>query len=266
MCAPPASGRVSVMSEAITTWVEGAMASPWVLLALFAFAAIDGFFPAVPSESLVVTAGVFAAANGDPSLPLVILAAGLGAFTGDHVSYLVGARAGGRISQRLRPGTKKAAAFDWAGRTLADRGGTILVVCRYIPGARTAVTLTSGAVRFPLRSFSLFDGLAAASWGLYSGLVGFVGGAAFEEEPLKGVVLGLGLAVGVAILVEVVRLLRGRSAHAAQERAVLGERAEPPLDVGVQPGLLMAEERAGLRPAHRPGADGPLGPPAEQAA
>jgi membrane protein DedA with SNARE-associated domain len=197
------------MSEDIIHWVEGAMASPWVLLALFAFAAIDGFFPLVPSETLVVTAGVFAA-NGEPSLPLVVLAASLGAFTGDHVAYYAGTRAGDRISRRLGEGSKRAAAFAWAGRTLDERGGTILLVCRYIPGARTAVTLTAGAVRLPLRTFSTFDGLAALSWGLYSALVGYIGGAAFEEEPLKGVALGLGFAMGVAALVEVVRHVRGR--------------------------------------------------------
>jgi len=197
------------MSDAITQLVEGAMASPWVLLALFAFAAIDGFFPAVPSESLVVTAGVFAA-SGEPSLPLVIAAAALGAFTGDHVSYLVGRKAGGRLTRRLRPGTRKQAAFAWAGRALDERGGTILVVCRYVPGARTAVTLTAGAVRHPLRSFSFFDGIAALSWGTYSALVGYLGGAAFEDDPLKGVVLGLGLAISVAAAVEVVRHLRRR--------------------------------------------------------
>ena len=94
MCELSASCTVGTMSEAITQRVEGAMASPWVLLALFAVAAIDGFFPLVPSESLVVTAGVFAACTGEPSLPLVILAAALGAFTGDHVSYLLGAGGG----------------------------------------------------------------------------------------------------------------------------------------------------------------------------
>ena len=201
------------MGEDIIHWVEGAMASPWVLLALFAFAAIDGFFPLVPSETLVVTAGVFAA-NGEPSLPLVVLAASLGAFTGDHVAYYAGTRAGDRFSRRLREGTKRAAAFTWAGRTLDERGGTILLVCRYIPGARTAVTLTAGAVRLPLRIFSTFDAIAALSWGLYSALVGYVGGAAFEQEPLKGVALGLGFAMGVAALVEVVRHLRGRRLRA----------------------------------------------------
>ena len=95
------------MGAAITDLVEGAVGSPWIYLALCAFAMIDGFFPLVPSESLVVSAGVFAA-TGEPNLVAVIGVAAL--------------------------------------------GGTILIVCRYIPGARTAITLTAGATRYPPRS------------------------------------------------------------------------------------------------------------------
>ena len=114
----------------------------------FAFAAIDGFFPVVPSESLVITAGVFAA-NGEPLLPLVIVAAAAGAFAGDHIAYLAGRTAGDRLVTRLKPGSKRRLAFDRAGGVLDDRGGLIIVVCRYIPGARTAITMTAGAVRLP---------------------------------------------------------------------------------------------------------------------
>ena len=195
------------MTDALVQLVEGALNSPWGLLALTAVAAIDGFFPLVPSESLVVTAGVFAAA-GDQSLALVIAAAALGAFSGDHVSYAVGRRAGDGLMDRLRAGTRRAAAYGWAVRVLAERGGTVIVVGRYVPGGRTAVTLTAGAVRHPLSSFSLFDGIAAASWATYATLVGYLGGAAFEDEPLKGVVLGLGLALSVAGAVELVRHAR----------------------------------------------------------
>jgi len=197
------------MADAITELVEGAMGSPWVYVALFAFAAIDAFFPIVPSESLVVTAGVFAA-TGEPNLAGIIVVAALGAFAGDHISYFFGRTAGGRVLERAKPGSRKAAALARAGKLLADRGGTILVVCRYIPGARTAITLTAGAVRYPLRSFSFFDAIAALSWGAYSALIGYIGGAAFEEEPFKGLALGLGLALTVALLVEVVRHLRAR--------------------------------------------------------
>jgi membrane-associated protein len=202
------------MADAITDLVEGAMGSPWVYLALCAFAAIDAFLPAVPSESLVISAGVFAA-TGEPNLFAVIGVAALGAFAGDHVSYMIGRTAGGRVLKRAKPGSKKAAALERGGRLLNERGGTIIVVCRYIPGARTAITLSAGALRYPLRSFSVFDGIAALSWGAYSALVGYVGGAAFEEEPFKGLALGLGLALTVTLLVEVIRHLRRRPAPCA---------------------------------------------------
>jgi membrane-associated protein len=199
------------MSDAIMDHVEGAMGSPWIYLALFGLAMIDGFFPAVPSESLVVSAGVFAAA-GEPNLVGIIAMAALGAFAGDHVSYMIGRTAGGRLSRRAEPGSRRAAALARAGRLISDRGGTILIVCRYIPGARTAITLTAGAVAYPLRRFSFFDGIAALSWGTYSALVGYIGGAAFEDEPVKGLVLGLGIALTVTLMVEVVRHLRRRPA------------------------------------------------------
>ncbi len=186
---------------------EGAMDSPWIFAALFAFAALDAFFPIVPSESLVITAGVFAA-NGEPNLVGIILAAAAGAFVGDHISYFIGRTAGERLMQRAKPGSKKAAAWARGHKLLEERGGVILIVCRYIPGARTAITLTSGAVAYRLRSFSFFDGIAALSWGTYSALVGYISGEAFEEEPWKGLALGLGIALSVTLAVEVIRHLR----------------------------------------------------------
>jgi membrane protein DedA with SNARE-associated domain len=197
------------VSDAITQMVEGAMGSPWVFAALFAFAAIDAFFPIVPSESLVITAGVFAA-TGEPNLAGVIVAAGLGALAGDHIAYFGGRFAGDRFAPA--PGNRRAKALAGGGKLLHDRGGVILIVCRYIPGLRTAVTLTAGAVRYPLRFFTFFDGIAAFSWATYSALIGYIGGEAFEGDPLKGLALGLGLALAVTGAVEVVRHRRRRTA------------------------------------------------------
>ncbi|GAA0945681.1 VTT domain-containing protein [Kribbella koreensis] len=192
------------MSDSILHFTQELMSSWWIYLALFGFAALDGFFPAIPSETLVVTAGVFAATGG-PNLYVVIAMAAAGAFLGDHVSYALGRGAGGRLLDRFEPGTKRHKMTMWARNALEERGGLVLVVARYVPGGRTAVTLTMGAVRYPLRNFSLFAALAAASWGLYCSLVGYIGGKAFEDNPLKGVVLGIGLALGVTLIVEVVR-------------------------------------------------------------
>lgn len=193
------------MSDAILHFAEELMSSWWIYPALWGFAALDGFFPAIPSETLVVTAGVFAAANGEPNLYAVIVVAAIGAFVGDHVSYALGRGAGGRLLDRVRPGTKRHTAVMWARRSLAERGGLVLVVARYVPGGRTAVTLTMGSVRYPLRKFSPYAGLAAVSWGLYCTLVGYIGGKAFEDNPLKGVILGIGLALAVTLVVELVR-------------------------------------------------------------
>jgi membrane-associated protein len=193
-----------MMSDAILQFAHELMSSWWIYLALWGFAALDGFFPAIPSETLVVTAGVFAAA-GEPNLYAVIVVAAVGAFMGDHVSYALGRGAGGRVLDRMKPGTRRYAAVLWARQALVERGGLVLVVARYVPGGRTAVTLTMGSVRYPLRQFSAFAALAAVSWGIYCSLVGYIGGKAFEDNPLKGVVLGIGLALAVTLVVEVVR-------------------------------------------------------------
>jgi membrane protein DedA with SNARE-associated domain len=160
------------------------------------------------------------AASGEPRLGWVVVLAALGAFTGDHVSFLVGRRAGGRLVRAARAGSRREAAFGWARRTMAERGGLILVVARYVPGGRTAVTVTMGAVGYRLRSFSLFAVVAAVSWALYGALLGHVGGVAFEDDPVKGVAVGLGLALSVTAVVEGVRFVRRRRARGVAGEAV----------------------------------------------
>jgi membrane protein DedA with SNARE-associated domain len=115
--------------DSLVDVAQDALTSPWGYVALFAFAAIDAVIPMVPSESLVITAGVFAA-SGDPSLPLVVLAAGTGAMVGDHVSFYLGRTAGTRLLRRAKPGSRSRAAFDWASVALFERGGVILIIAR----------------------------------------------------------------------------------------------------------------------------------------
>ncbi|MGW4791225.1 DedA family protein [Nonomuraea sp. NPDC004297] len=198
------------MSHAILDFVQQVMSSPWLYAVIFGLALLDGFFPIVPAETAVITAGVFAV-SGETNLALVIVVAALGAFAGDHVSYLIGNKSGGRLRDKK--------AFVWARNALAERGGLILVIARYIPGGRTATTLTMGAVRHPLRSFTFFDSIAAGSWAIYSTMIGYFGGMAFENDPFKGLLLGLGIALSITAVVEIVRWARKRRAiKASSER------------------------------------------------
>jgi membrane protein DedA with SNARE-associated domain len=187
--------------------LEALAGSPWAYALILAVAAVDAFFPVVPSEATVVTAGVFAAV-GDLTLAFVIAAGAAGALAGDTTSY-----AGGRLlSRRIGPWLERTPArqrqSDRARRLLARRGAFVVLGARFVPGGRTAVTLTAGAIRFRFLRFGVYAVVAATLWATYAGLVGYLGGRAFAEQPLLAVGAALGGVALVALLVEGVRRLR----------------------------------------------------------
>jgi len=184
------------------------MSSPWVYLLIVLVALADALAPVVPSETVVITAAVFAA-SGTTDVPLVVITAAAGAMIGDHLSYLIG-RMTSRWTAGGDPAGRRARMMRRAGSLLADRGGMALVVARYIPGGRTAVTLGMGALRHPLGSFTGWDAIAAVSWAGYCTALGVVGGSAFAEDPLPAVLLGTTIALVIAGLAEVTRQVRRR--------------------------------------------------------
>lgn len=188
--------------------------SPWVYLLIFGLTAVDAFFPAVPGEAAVITAAVLST-GGSPNLAAVIAVAAVGACVGDHISYAIGRGGGANRLAGFPDGSRRRASSEWARRALNRRGGLILTTSRYLPGGRTAVTLTMGAVRYPRRSFLLYDVIATVTWAAYCGLLGYFGGLAFARHPVKGVLAGIGLSVLVTLGIEAVRWLR----HRAHRRA-----------------------------------------------
>ncbi len=199
------------MFESIVDAVSG---SNWSYLIVFAIAAIDAFFPVVPSEATAIAAGVVAGTGG-LRVEIVILAAAAGALLGDNITFFGGHFLGERLDRRFFQGEKAKKRVDWARRTLDERGPYLIVVARFIPGGRTVTMFTAGFVEtFPWRRFVVFDLIACAIWGSYAVLLGYFGGRTFEEEPWKGLLLAFGIAVAVTIAVEAYRHLRRRQAHA----------------------------------------------------
>jgi membrane-associated protein len=195
--------------------VDAVSGSDWSYFVVFAIAMLDAFFPIVPSEATAIAAGVVAGTGG-LSVELCILAASLGAFVGDNISFGLGHFLGHRVERRFFKGEKAQKRLHWAQRTLDDRGGYLIVVARFIPGGRTVTTFTAGFVEtFPWRRFLVFDAIAAVIWGSYTVLLGYFGGRSFEEEPWKGLLLAFGIAVAVTAVVEVARYLRHRRARHA---------------------------------------------------
>lgn len=189
-------------------------ASGWAYGIVFLLAFLDALLPVVPSETAVITGGVVAATGG-LSLLLIVAAAACGAFLGDNTAYLVGRRFGTRATDRFMRGGKAQKTLHWAERQLTRHGGELIVIARFIPGGRTAITLAAGTLSFPWRRFAVFDAVAALLWALYASLLGYFGGRAFENAAWKGLLLAFGISLAVAGGIEAVRwyLKRRREAR-----------------------------------------------------
>jgi membrane-associated protein len=199
----------------ITLDVLADMAALAYLLVL-ALAAFDVVVPVLPSESAVILGGVLAWQGRLHPVPL-ILAAAAGAIAGDHLSYAIG-----RWTQRGRPqphrrGDRRMGKAErlqlWASRQLDRRGPALLIVARFIPGGRTASTFMAGRTAYPLNRFTPPVVAAGLLWASFATMLGYIGGQTFHEQTLLATGLGMLLALGFAVLVELAmsRLERRRS-------------------------------------------------------
>lgn len=190
-------------------WALDLAASPWVFAVLFGFATMDGFFPPVPSESLVIALSSLSTSTGTPVLWPVVAIAALGAFTGDQVAFQIGRAVHVRRLRAFR-GRRGQALLDWAERALAERGAAFVIAARYIPVGRVAVNMTAGALGFPRRRFMLLTAIAAVTWAGYSTLIGVGTGAVLGHSPLVGVLAGVvgGFLIGLVVDAVLRRWLR----------------------------------------------------------
>jgi membrane-associated protein len=182
--------------------------SLWTYPLLFGICAGDALIPAFPSETALIVCGI-QAARGQLSLELVIVCAAAGAFTGDNASYAVGRWLGRPAVGRFFMGEVAQGRLDWARNFLKERGSYVLVVARFIPGGRTATTFTAGLVRLRwMTRFAPYVFVAAILWAVYGGLLGYLGGRLFEDQPIYALLVALGIAALITVAVEAWRRFR----------------------------------------------------------
>lgn len=187
--------------QAINDFILAAAGQPWVLVLVFACCVIDGFFPPIPSESVVVGLAAVAATADVPNPLLLAATAAAGAFVGDNTAYLIGRGTGTRRWSWMR-GPRMQAAFHWAGRELRKRPASLILVARFVPIGRVAVNLTAGATRYPRPRFIGLTVLSAVLWAAYSVAIGLFFGQWFEENHLLGIIVAIICAIVLGILVD----------------------------------------------------------------
>jgi len=193
--------RLLSLTGVLEDWILQIGDAWWVHLVVYAFAALDGFFPTVPSESTIVSLSSLWSSSGRPSIILIGLAAWAGAFTGDNLGYLLGNKIGWERFRFLREG-KGRRAVEAAENGLRKRALVFLMTARYIPFGRTAVNLVAGAVHYPHRLFWPRSLLSTFVWAVYSCAIGAVAGAWFENNHLLAITVALVAAIVMALVVE----------------------------------------------------------------
>ncbi|KAA1374950.1 DedA family protein [Aeromicrobium fastidiosum] len=201
--------------DGISDFVLGLAGSPWVYLVVLAFAAVDAFFPPIPSESAIVALAAFSASSGQPDLVLLGLAAVGGALIGDHAAYGVGRWLGtDRFAILRRPAAVEL--IERAEAELDKRAASLILTARFIPVGRVAVNVTAGATRFRYHRFAPLAVMAATAWATYCVLVGLLAGSWVKDQPLLGAAGAIVFALLAGIVID--KLLarhRKRAANAS---------------------------------------------------
>ncbi|WP_166980223.1 DedA family protein [Paramicrobacterium fandaimingii] len=218
--------------DIVNDFIMQAISSPWLYAVMFAVAVIDGFFPPIPSETVLVAAAAVAASTGGTNLVLLCAVAAIGAAIGDNIAFAIGRSLGTRRFRWMRR-PRIAASFDWASRTLDRSGAGLILGARYIPVGRVAVNMTAGALRYPRRRFIPVSVVAGAMWAAYSACIGLIAGNLVKDNPLLGALIGIVLALLIGFVID-------RVASARRKRREL-RGLSPELDAAREPARVPAD-------------------------
>jgi membrane protein DedA with SNARE-associated domain len=168
-------------------------------LVLFAWVAAEQLALPVPSEPVLLAAGVLAG-TGLLRLPSAIAVGVAASLLSDAIWYEIGRARGGQVMRLLcRISLEPDSCVRRSQDMFARYGGWSLLVAKFVPGLNTVAQPLAGILRMRRSRFLLVDALGAFLWvGTYTGL-GYVFSDHVERVAAHGRYLGswlLGLVVG----------------------------------------------------------------------
>lgn len=208
--------------NAIQDWVIAAGASPWALVATFVLCLVDGFFPPLPSESIVIALAALTVSSDGPHLAFLWAVAAAGAFVGDQIAYSIGQRIPIERVPFLNRG-RGARAYARGGILLLTHGPVFIMAARFVPIGRIAVNMGAGAIGYPRLTFTVVDVLSAMLWSAYSIAIGVSAAHILDGHPLLAMIIGIigGVLIGALVsrVVTAVQRTFFPERYAAAERA-----------------------------------------------
>ncbi len=170
-----------------------------------------GFF--LPGDSLLLTAGLVAAAGGLNIWWLNVLLI-VAAVSGDSVGYAIGARIGPRLFTREKSLLFNPAHVERTRRFYARHGAKTIVIARFVPIIRTFAPVVAGVGTMEYRRFLVYNVAGGVGWVTSMTWAGFLLGRAIPNigDYVHVVVIIVIVLSVIPIVVEIVRERRRRAA------------------------------------------------------
>jgi membrane-associated protein len=169
-----------------------------------------GFF--LPGDSLLVTAGVFAA-NGNLSLPALLIVLPIAAIAGNATGYLIGKKAGAALYARPDSRFFKRAHLLRAHAFYEKYGGKTIILARFIPIVRTFAPTVAGAASMGYRRFLRYDVFGGTFWPVSMVLVGY-GSARLVPNLDKHIHIVIAVVIAASLTPPLIEWIRARRGHA----------------------------------------------------
>jgi membrane-associated protein len=120
-----------------------------------------GFF--LPGDSLLVTAGLFAA-MGNLNVYLLGFLLSVAAITGDALGYYIGLKTGPRIFTRENSLLFNRKHLNRAHDFYQKHGGKTIIIARFVPIVRTFAPVVAGVAQMRYRDFVVFNVVGGLLW------------------------------------------------------------------------------------------------------
>jgi membrane-associated protein len=219
----PRSANMPALLHKLHEWfayltdVRGLVAAGgYIALAIIVFTETGlmiGFF--LPGDSLLVTAGLFAA-KGDLNIVLLNLLLMTCAILGDATGYMIGKQLGPALFRKedslLFKKKHLIATQDFYER----HGGKTIIIARFVPIVRTFAPVVAGMARMSYRRFAMFNIVGAIGWVFSMTMLGYLLVTLFPatERHIEKVII---VVIFVSLLPGIIEFLRARRrGHSAE--------------------------------------------------
>jgi membrane-associated protein len=175
-----------------------------------------GFF--LPGDSLLVTAGVFAA-SGQLHISELLLLVPLCAIVGDQIGYWIGRKAGQALYKREDSLVFRKSHLERARQFYEKYGGKTVILARFVPIVRTFCPPVAGAARMPYSRYFAYDVAGGFLWG-----GGMILGGYFLGRQIPNISENIHYVIAVVIFLSllppIISVLRARTAGATTRTPV----------------------------------------------